>query len=295
MTAFNIGPPPVMGVIGGMDVPEPGRDVDQGMLRHLPRGIYPTRPTSARIERVAPGSTTPLVPEPRPAPPATSTTATQEERGAVRAAIVAAVPGFRGRLLAAAVNQLAGSGSDNVPAPPVRLPDPFEVRAAEIAAMQAPDLSEYVFGPTQRVQDLQYFLTYLYQEIGGITYVPDPAVSYTSNEILVNDEYYGAVISAYETVKVYAMGEPLPSIEEICRDREGVLFRPFVLLAAANCRVSRIHSRVMDTPRYGVTVRNAAASMSMEVAVKIMRAALDKFLGRKRPGWDMERLRPYHN
>ena len=272
----------------------PVLEEDVVRLRHANLGVYPTRPTNERFQR-APQATargpdgTPATP-PQPVSEANfkaimEATANWIKTGDMRPLLAAQLVATTTPAAQAPFAPNTGAGVTPV------TQAQREAEALRLAALDAEAIKKLKKGPSQRVLDLQYFLTYLYQKIGNITYKPPLDVSYTNDEILTNDDYYGSVIAAYQKFKLYARGEDLPTIEEICRDPDSVLFDALVDLAAAFCRESRIASRDMDKPRYGVGIRANQAHLDMRGAIMFARGCVNIYLGRTKES-ELAYLRP---
>ena len=265
-------------------------DGDRPRLRHMPEGLFPTLPTNGRYP-ARPAQAAAAVPSVFPpgvsGGPAVVTPEIRTELAqASQSYLVANDP--RPMLMALAKLMSVPAAPEQ---PPGRSADLRET-TTDREALDRKALRIVRRGPSRRVMELQYFLTYLYQQATNASFIPDSAVSWTSNEILVNNEYYGSIIAAYETFSLFAGRDTLPSIEQICRNRHSVLFRPFVIMCAAEVKSKRVQSREYVTAKNGITVRGNAATRDYKEAWSLMRAALDAYFGRQRDDWEMALLQP---
>jgi hypothetical protein len=136
--------------------------------------------------------------------------------------------------------------------------------------------------PSERFMQLQYFLTHLYSKISAASYVPPADVSWTSDQILVNDQYYGDLIEAHQHFKLCAGSDRhrIPSIEAIARDPDSVLYDAFVGLAVGYAGQARPRSKDMLRAKYGFQSREYESTRDLDSALSIASAAVDIFLGR---------------
>jgi hypothetical protein len=245
---------------------DPTRDPKK--LRTLSEFTHALRPTSARYSH----ATTPAAKAPAATPAAASTFVTRVAN--------AARAGNMGDVAAEALNFVSESmqapASASIPEPTSR--DRF---APTVVNPSVP------LEPSDRVMELQRFLTHLYSEIAGADYRPAQDVSWFTNEILVNDQYYGTMIAAHQRLKLFAGKDKnrIPSIEDIARNPDSVLYEGLVALTVAKGSRSHQRSRDRDKAKFGFTSLSAQSSRDDFYGDEIGQACVDVFLGKvKRTG-----------
>jgi len=171
-------------------VPPPLRDLDRDpkKMRSLSEFTHAIRPTTARFMTL----TTP-----------TAATPAAAHVGAFTSSMFTALSSRRPEDVTKATKEfsswlaqsLRGGGSATATAAITTRSPAGQVAAATATAPQE---------PSERVMQLQYFLTHLYSQMAGADYRPAHDVSWYSNDILVNDQYYGTIIEAYLRLKLFA-------------------------------------------------------------------------------------------
>jgi hypothetical protein len=239
------------------------RDRDPKRPRTMSEFTYALRPTSAKYSHA---TTAPSAAAP---PPASATAlAADVEREADAGNVVGAISAAR----ALASYFLSPTG-------PTPTAGPDVVNRAAAGTSVDPDVP---LEPSERFMQLQYFLTYLYSQISGASYIPPADVSWTSDQILVDDPYYGDLITAHRHFKLFAGRDKdrIPSIEDIARNPDSVLYDAFVGLAVGFSGKARERSKDTLRAKYGFTSREYESTRDLVSGHDIAVAAVDIFLGR---------------
>jgi hypothetical protein len=182
-------------------VPPPLRDLDRDpkKMRSLSEFTHAIRPTTARFMTL----TTPTAATPAAAAAPPSEADIDAHVGAFTSSMFTALSSRRPEDVTKATKEfsswlaqsLRGGGSATATAAITTRSPAGQVAAATATAPQE---------PSERVMQLQYFLTHLYSQMAGADYRPAHDVSWYSNDILVNDQYYGTIIEAYLRLKLFA-------------------------------------------------------------------------------------------
>jgi hypothetical protein len=149
--------------------------------RTLSEFTYPLRPTPARfihVNKTSEKSSKPTVPK----------DAAANIGSFVDDVAQATATGNPGRLASAVATFTSGVTSLFQEAPEEETMT--DLPAAGLGVPPAAVNTNVVLEPSDRFMELQYFLTYLYAELGA-SYCPAQDASWITSEILVNDQYYG--------------------------------------------------------------------------------------------------------